>query len=177
VAGGFGASSATESKGKWLFSNVWAPATATEAESFLWYSVDDRLQVGVAYLWKQRAFRGMGSYKLVKETAKSPAITAGLGLQGIGTGNPGYFVTAEKGFSFKTGSASAYLGAGFRTNENHGHMLGGVKFTPLNTPWTLGLQADGHNLHPFVTHAFPEFTLGLYLVNMKLPGVLFSKRW
>jgi hypothetical protein len=162
---------------KWLFSTVWAPTTATEAESFLWYRATDRLQIGAALLWKQGAFRGLGSYTLAPEKGDMPMINVGLGLQGIGTGNPGYFATAEKTLAIPEGSVNGYLGMGFRANEGHGHLLGGLKFTPGQSPWTLGVQADGHNVHPFITHSFPDFTLGAYLVNLKTPGLLVSKRW
>ncbi|MEZ0326289.1 MAG: hypothetical protein ACAH95_10315 [Fimbriimonas sp.] len=128
-------------------------------------------------LWKQGAFRGLVNYALVPETAHSPAINVGAGLQGIGTGNPGYFAVAEKSFSRSNCTFSGYLGIGYRTNEPHAHMLGGAKFTPAKSPWTLGVQADGHNVHPFVTRSFGDLTLGLYLVNLKSPGLMVSKRW
>ncbi len=56
-------------------------------------------------------------------------------------------------------------------------MLGGAKYTPSLSPWTIGVQADGHNVHPFVTRAFHDLTLGVYLVNLKSPGFMVSKRW
>lgn len=161
----------------WLFSTVWAPGSATEGESFLWYRVDNRLQLGTALLWKQGAFRALGNYSLAPERGNMPALNVGFGVQGIGTGNPGYFTTAEKSFQSTRAAINAYVGVGLRANENHAHMVGGIKMTPTNSPWTLGVQADGHNVHPFVTHRFPDLTLGLYLVNSKSPGLLISKAW
>jgi len=101
----------------------------------------------------------------------------GAGLQCIGTGNPGYFLTLEKTWSTQAWALSGYAGAGYRTNESHGHGLGGLKVTPAGSRWTLGFQADGHDSHPFVTHQFKEMTLGVYLVNMKSLGVLVSRAW
>jgi len=158
-------------------STVWAPGSATEGETFLWYRPTDRLQVGAAFLWKQGAFRGLGSYTLVPETPTVPRISVGLGLQGIGTGNPGYFATAEKTRVLPEGSVTAYVGVGFRANEGHGHLLGGARMTPTGSPWTLGVQADGHNVHPFVSRRFNDLTLGLYLVNLKSPGLLIAYAW
>jgi hypothetical protein len=106
-----------------------------------------------------------------------PALVAGAGLQGIGTGNPGYFLTAEKNLMSREGSLTAYLGAGFRTNEDHGHLIGGAKFTPIASAWTIGAQADWHNVSPFITRSFPELTLGVYLIGLETPGLLVSKRW
>ncbi len=153
------------------------PGSVTEGESFLWYRASARLQLGTAFLWKQRAFRGLASYTLASEGSRTPAINVGAGLQGIGTGNPGYFAVAEKSFATHIGSVSAYLGLGLRSNENHAHMLGGAKFTPSLSKWTMGVQLDGHNVHPFVTRDFDSFTIGMYLVNLKSPGIMLSKRW
>jgi hypothetical protein len=155
-------------------SNVWAPGTVTEGESFLWYRAEPRLQLGIAYLWNQRAFRGLGNYTLLRETERTPGVHVGVGLQGIGTGNPGYFATTEKTFRSESGSLNGFVGVGFRANESHGHLLGGFKFTPEDGPWTLGVQADGHNVHPFITRRFDDMALGLYLVNSKTLGVMVS---
>jgi hypothetical protein len=174
VAGGFGASSASEEKNKWVLTTVYAPETVTRAESFVWYRPDERLQVGVAYLWRQGAFRGLANYIVIPEGERHPDLRVGLGLQGIGTGNPGYFVTSEKNFSLPEGRLNAYVGVGFRANENHGHPLGGVKFTPPG-PWTLGIQHDGHAAHPFIiydTGGSPK--LGLYLIEGRSLGFMIS---
>jgi hypothetical protein len=160
---------------KWLFTTVWAPTTATEGESFLWYRVDRKLQLGVAYLWKQSAFRALGNYEVIAERQRTPNLRVGFGVQGIGTGNPGYFATSEKTLMMPEGRANVYLGVGFRANENHGHLLGGLKFSPKGGPYTLGIQNDGHTSHPFVNRYFGGgFSAGLYLIGMKTPGIMVS---
>ncbi|MBX7131685.1 MAG: hypothetical protein K1X67_03290 [Fimbriimonadaceae bacterium] len=157
--------------------NVIAPTTETYGESFLWYGPVKRVQLGLAFLWRQKAFRFLGTYQFLTETPKTPSFTAGFGVQGIGTGNPGYFVTSEKNFPLGSGRATAYLGVGFRANESHGHMLGGFKFSP-DDDWTLGIQFDGHAKHPFVTRRIAGgFTLGAYLIDAKSPALLFSVQY
>lgn len=147
----------------------------TVGETFLWHNVDDRLQVGVALLWKQGAFRGLANYELIKETPKAPNLRVGFGLQGISTGNPGYFATSEKVFSTSQGSGMAYLGIGFRANENHAHLLGGAKFSPMNGVWTVGMQMDGHEENPFVTYRLrPGTTIGYYWIDRKISGFMLS---
>ncbi|HJP83791.1 MAG TPA: hypothetical protein VJ835_09830 [Fimbriimonadaceae bacterium] len=160
---------------KWQITTVIAPATDTVAETFVWYRPIDRLQIGAALLWKQGAFRGLANYQLVKETVSQPSIRVGFGLQGIGTGNPGYFATMEKSLFLKEGGITAYAGVGFRTNEDHAHGLGGVKFSPADTPWTLGVQFDGHWAHPFATYRLKDgWSVGAYLVESRTPGLMIS---
>jgi|GEM_PF-1245226 len=158
---------------KWQLTTVVAPATETVAETFLWYRPSPKLQIGTALLWKQGSFRFLGNYELIPERARTPNLRVGFGVQGIGTGNPGYFATSEKSFRVKGGSVNAYVGVGFRSNENHGHLLGGIKYSP-NGPWTLGLQDDGHDKHPFVTYSRRDWTVGFYLIGLRSPGLMFS---
>ena len=142
-------------------------------ETFVWYRATDRLQIGAALLWKQGAVRGLANYELIPERAIAPNLRVGFGLQGIGTGNPGYFATSEKTFSLKEGSLTSYIGIGFRTNEDHTHGLGGVKLTPAGSLWTLGVQFDGHWVHPFVTLSLRDgWTAGVYFVEGRSLGLL-----
>lgn len=129
----------------------------------------------MAYLWKQSAFRGLANYEVFTETVTRPSVKAGFGLQGIGTGNPGYFGTAEKTFRTPEATINGYIGVGFRSNEAHGHLLGGVKITPTNSPWTFGIQNDGHRSHPFVTRQLGGgVTGGVYLIEGKSLGIMIS---
>lgn len=114
----------------------------------------------------------MGNYALQTETDDLPLIRAGFGVQGIGVGNPGYFMTAEKNRSWGDVRANGYLGFGLRSNENHGHMLGGLKAS--RGAWSLGVQADGHNVHPFTTWSFDGGSVGVYLVESKSLGIMLS---
>jgi len=160
---------------KWQIVTVIAPATVTYGESFIWHRPLPRLQVGVALLWKQGAFRGLGNYELIPQTAKSPNLRIGFGLQGIGTGNPGYFATSEKTLEGSVGIVTGYVGIGWRANEDHSHGLAGLKFTPKGQPWTVGFQADGHSLHEFVTYQTRDgWSIGAYLIESKMPGLMFS---
>lgn len=119
--------------------------------------------------------RGLANYELVKETPEHPNVRIGFGLQGISTGNPGYFITSEKTHYSEALSASAYVGFGIRTNEDHGHALGGFKVTPKNGDWTLGVQMDGHAFNPFVTYRVTKgVTVGYYWIDTKTGGLMVS---
>lgn len=155
---------------------VWAPTSVTRAESFLWYKAHPRLQLGIAFLWKQTAFRFLASVQLSPETAKMPAVNASAGIQGIGTGNPGYSVTLEKNFNPGGHRVNAYIGIGFRANESHSHAVGGVKFA-LNQNWTVGYQHDGHQQNPFVTFGQGQAFGGIYLLNFERPALMFGMKF
>jgi hypothetical protein len=155
---------------------VYAPTTVTTAETFIWYRATPRLTVGVAHLWKQNAFRVLGSYQLGPETMRTPSVNASVGVQGIGTGNPGYSLTAEKNLKVNEGTWNAFVGAGWRSNENHAHMVGGAKFT-WNNQWTLGIQSDGHAKHPFVTYSTGPWIFGAFLVDAKSPALMVGVRF
>lgn len=133
--------------------------------------MNPRLTLGVAHLWKQNAFRVLGSYNLVPETARLPALNVSVGVQGIGTGNPGYSGTMEKNFLLPFGTINVYAGAGFRSNENHVHAVGGVKLS-LRSGIAIGLQDDGHQRNPFATFSKDWWTAGVYLVGGTRPAYL-----
>jgi len=97
-------------------------------------------------------------------------------MQGIGTGNPGYSATFEKNWKVSEGTINLYGGIGLRSNEAHGHLVGGAKFTFTNG-LTLGLQDDGHQRNPFVTMSPDRWTLGVYFVGGKRPAYLFGVRF
>jgi hypothetical protein len=176
VAGGYGASSAPGDS-RWFLNAVYAPGSVTTAETFLWYRVSDRLKLGVAHLLEQNAFRALGTYRLVPERGQLPSINASVGVQGIGTGNPGYALTAEKNFgNFGPGNLNTYLGVGWRANEDHAHLLGGVKYSP-DGRWTVGFQHEGHNGHPFVTYGQDSWVGGLYLIEGRSLGYMVGVRY
>lgn len=97
-------------------------------------------------------------------------------MQGIGTGNPGYSITLEKNLQTSVkGSLNLFGGIGFRSNESHGHFVGGMKYSWDN--FAVGLQHDGHQSYPFVTYTKGKSTLGLYLVEGKRPAYLAGIRF
>ncbi|MGE0002803.1 MAG: hypothetical protein AB7T05_12130, partial [Fimbriimonadaceae bacterium] len=124
----------------------------TTAETFVWYRLHPRLSLGLAHLWKQNAVRYLAAVNAIPQTEKFPGLNLSAGVQGIGTGNPGYSATLEKDFAGKDFTWNLFGGLGFRSNESHSHWLGGAKITFIDD-WTLGVQADGHRIHPFVTKA------------------------
>ena len=164
------------SGGKYLVNTVWAPTSVTRAESFIWYRAHSRLQLGVAFLWKQTAFRFLVSAQIIQETTKYPAVNASAGIQGIGTGNPGYSVTLEKNFDPDGHRVNAFVGIGFRANENHSHGVGGVKVS-LNANWTVVYQHDGHQQNPFITYGKGQAFGGIYLLDFERPALMFGFRF
>ncbi len=132
--------------------------------------------MGVAYLHKQSAFRGLVAYTLSPETDKLPSLNGSIGVQGIGTGNPGYSLTLDKHFIQSVGTFNVFVGLGYRSNEDHLHPLGGVRYD-FSSGLTLGLQADGHDLNPFATYRLCDVFGGLYLINGKRPAYIFGYRW
>ncbi|MBA4294043.1 hypothetical protein C0431_13860 [bacterium] len=159
-----------------MINTVIAPTTITEAETFIWYQANPRLSLGVAHLYKQNSFRWLASINILPESAKFPGINASAGVQGIGTGNPGYSVTAEKNWTLGEASLNVYSGAGFRSNENHAHGLVGLKYTTPDR-WTFGFQNEGHQTHPFVTYSWDQYTTGLFLINGKSPAYMIGVRF
>ncbi len=71
---------------------------------------------------------------------------------------------------------NAYLGFGVRTNENHGHLLGGVKVS-FDGHWTVGVQMDGHRTSPFASYSFGAASAGLYLIGGEIPAWMLSVRY
>jgi hypothetical protein len=170
MAGGYGASSASGNY-RWLLNTVYAPTTVTTDETFLWYSVNPRLTIGTAFLLKQSAFRALGSYLLSPETDRLPSTHFSAGVQGIGTGNPGLSLTAEKNWLLDPGSFNAFVGLGYRTNVRTARMVGGFKFSP-DGQWNFGYQNDGVSQYPFLTYSQGPFTYGAYLINFKSPAFM-----
>jgi hypothetical protein len=127
-------------------------------------------------LHKQGAFRFLGTYQLTKETPKLPSWSVSAGVQGIGTGNPGYSTTFEKNFQTELGTWNAYAGLGWRSNENRTRFIGGTKFG-FNNGLTVGFQDDGIDQNPFVTYRVGQVTGGIFLVNGKRTAYMLSVRF
>jgi len=170
VAGGFGASSQTERN--WNLSTLYVPRSVTEAETFLWYRADPRLQFGVAHLSKQNAVRFLLSANLIPEREKTPSVNIMLGTQETTTGNPGYAMTFEKRWS----NLSTYVGVGFRRTDSQARLIGGARYS-FAPQYSVGFQEDGLREHLFVTHDRGDVFGGLYLYDMELPGILFGIRF
>ena len=137
--------------------------------------MNPRLTLGTAFLLKQGAFRALGSYLLSPETDKLPSTHISAGVQGIGTGNPGFSATAEKNWQLGDGSFNAFTGVGYRTNRKLTRMVGGFKYS-LDA-WAIGLQNDGLVNDPFLTYSQDRYTTGIYLIDLKHPAYLLGWRF
>lgn len=139
--------------------------------------MNDRLTLGAAYLEKQGAFRALGAYMLSPETDKLPSTHLSAGVQGIGTGNPGYSLTAEKNWNLGGASGlNVFLGVGYRTNRKIARMVGGFKYSP-DGHWNIGLQNDGLVNDPFVTYSADRWTAGMYLIDMEHAAYMIGVRF
>ncbi|CAN5382714.1 hypothetical protein BH11ARM1_BH11ARM1_00200 [soil metagenome] len=174
MAGGYGASSTANYK--WLLNSVYAPTTETEGESFLWYSVNERLTIGTGFLWKQGAFRALGAYILAPETVQMPSLNFMAGVQGIGSGNPGVALTGEKNFAQKSGNLNIFGGVGYRTNRKILRAVGGVKYN-MDQHWTVGYQNDGVNQYPFASFSEGAMSYGAYLIGFQSPAFMVGTRF
>lgn len=159
-----------------MVNSVYAPGSATADETFVWYRVSPRLELGLAYLLKQGAFRGLASYQLVSESANAPSVNVSAGIQGIGTGNPGFSMTFEKNVTIGSQQLNGYVGGALRSNTGEFSIIGGVKAT-LTKGLSLGVQHDGIQLSPFITYGLDRMTLGLYIVGGNRPAYLVGMRF
>jgi hypothetical protein len=132
--------------------------------------------LGVAFLHKQEAFRALAAYQFIPESAKSPSLNGSVGVQGIGTGNPGYSLTTEKNWKDQNGSLNLFTGVGFRSNETHLHAIGGVKYQ-FNFGTVIGVQLDGHGSHPFIIQNYKNVLGGVYLIDGRKAAFLIGARF
>lgn len=159
-----------------MVNTVYAPGSVTTDETFVWYKVDPRLRLGLAYLLKQGAFRVLGSYQLAPERATTPSVNVSAGVQGIGTGNPGYSATLEKNWQVGSSRLNVYGGLAIRSNQNELYGVGGIKLLDKSGV-TVGFQHDGVQGSPFVTYSRDRTTLGLYLVGGQSLAYLIGMRF
>jgi hypothetical protein len=120
--------------------------------------------------------RYLASVNAVPQTPQWPALNLSAGVQGIGTGNPGYSATLEKDWSAGQVAYNAFAGIGLRSNEAHGHVVAGAK-AALPGGWSVGLQLDGHDVHPFVTKSLGNYVAGFYLIGAKAPAFMLGTRF
>lgn len=113
------------------------------------------------------------NYELISEKPDSPSLRIGFGLQGIATGNPGFFATSEKKWILQHFGLDAYVGIGYRTNENHFHALAGGKIS-FHDGISLGIQSDGHERNLFLTWSKDMLSIGFYWINFESPAFMIS---
>lgn len=112
-------------------------------ETFLRYGVNERLEVGFGYLWKQDVVRPLASYTLLTEKEKRPSVTAGQMFDSLGGGRQGVFATTEKSFEVRPGlRGSIYVGGAKISNEDRAGFIAGLN-VPLTDAITTSVQYDG----------------------------------
>jgi len=105
-----------------------------------------------------------------------PSVHISAGIQGIGTGNPGYSLTAEKNWMRDAGSFNFFAGIGYRSNTKLLSPVGGFKYSP-DGRFNIGVQYDEINTDPFATMNVGNFVFGGYLIDFKRPAYMVGTRF
>lgn len=125
---------------------------------------------------KQGAFRALATYQVAPETEALPSVVLSIGVQGIGTGNPGYSATAEKNWQVGSSKLNLYGGLGYRANGTQLFPLGGLKLVDTRG-LSIGVQHDGFTASPFATLTKSRVTYGVYIVGGRNLAYLIGTRF
>lgn len=169
-------------EGSWLISGAVNGAMPTEGEVFLWHRPKGNWQFGVAFLAKPQAVRWLLNYELRRQRKSIPSITAGVGLQEVGVGNPGVFLTANWALTpFIKTPSSLYVGMGRRIT---------VRGKPIDKRWVplLGfsvqiaegisatVQRDALKWHGILSAQAGDFRIGIFAFKFKTLGIIVGWR-
>lgn len=120
----------------------------------------------------------MFNYELRWQQGATPSVTVGVGLQEVGVGNPGGFVTASWALTpwLKT-PASAYFGVGRRfTAEGKSLDEGWVPLLGTSVQVVKGVSAtvqmDGHKWHGVLSAKVGDVRVGLFAFKLKNLGII-----
>jgi len=168
--------------GSWLMSGAANGGMPTEAEIFIWHKPKGRFQFGVGLLAKPQTARWLINYELQRQKESIPSITAGVGLQEVGAGNPGIFVTANWVLTplLKTPS-SLYVGTGRRiTLDGKALDKSWVPLLGFSAQVARGVSAtvqmDGRKWHGVLSAKLREFRVGIFAFKFKTMGVIVGWR-
>ncbi len=164
--------------GQWLVAGAYNRAMPTRAEFFIWHSPVERWQVGIAFLAKPSAVRLLVNHELSAQQGTRPALNIGVGLQEVGAGNPGMFLTASWALTpWLAMPSSAYVGIGRRITAR-GDWLD-ERWEPLlgaSLQFTRGLSAtlqmDGRHWHGLLTTELGDLRVGLFAFQFREVGLI-----
>jgi len=163
---------------RWLVAGAYNNAMPTRAELFVWHSPTERWQVGVAFLAKPNTTRLLVNHELSAQRGARPSLNTGIGLQEVGAGNPGIFLTASWALnSWLNTPSSAYVGIGRRV-DTRGEWLD-ARWEPLfgaSVQLMRGLSAtvqmDGHRWHGLLTTELGDLRVGLFAFRFREFGLI-----
>lgn len=165
-------------EGQWLVSGAANDGMPTKAELFLWHKPFNRWQFGIGLLAKPRTVRWLFNYELRRQQGATPSVTVGVGLQEIGVGNPGGFVTANWALTpWLKIPASAYFGVGRRfTAKGKSLGEGWVPLFGTSVQIVKGVSAtvqmDGRKWHGVLTAKVGDARVGLFAFKFKDLGII-----
>lgn len=142
-------------------------------QTFLYVRPTDRLQVGLAYIWVNESLRLIGSYDLLSPTQRTPGVSAGFAFQDAFENRVSPYLALIKSAGEQSLRAEGYLGATRRPNEDHLHLIGGLKVS-LGHGFYGGVQYTGHDMLTFVGISLREASLALWIREDRRPGVSLS---
>ncbi len=165
-------------EGSWLISGAVNVGMPTEAEIFIWHKPKGRFQFGVGLLANPKTIRWLLNYELQRQKGSAPSIAAGVGLQELGVGNPGVFVTANWALTpFIKIPSSLYVGTGRRItlggktlDRNWVPLLGFSAQVARGVSATV--QMDGRKWHGVVGAQLGEFRVGVFAFKFKTVGII-----
>jgi hypothetical protein len=169
-------------KGQWLVSGAASEGMPTKAELFIWHKPASRWQFGVGLLAEPKTARWMANYELRRQWKGMPSVTVGVGLQELGVGNPGGFVTASWALTpWLKRPSSLYLGFGRRFMVR-GKSLGGGWAPLFGTSVQVAkgvsatVQMDGRKWHGVLSAKVGDVRVGLFAFKFKTVGILVGWR-
>jgi len=169
-------------EGHWLVSGALNEGMSTKAELFLWHKPSSHWQFGIGLLARPRTVRWMANYELRRQQGTAPSITVGIGLQEVGVGNPGGFLTANWALTpWLKKPSSLYWGLGRRFTAR-GKSLGegwvplfGASVQVLKGV-SATVQMDGRKWHGVLSVKVGDGRVGLFAFKFKTLGILMGWR-
>jgi len=165
-----------------LLSGAINSGMATKAELFIWHKPKGRFQLGVGLLAKPQTVRWMFNYELRRQQGSVPSLTFGVGLQEVGVGNPGVFVTANWALTpFIKTPSSLYIGLGRRItakgkslDEGWVPLLGASAKVAERVSATV--QMDGRKWHGVLSAQVGDVRIGLFALGFRDLGLIVGWR-
>ncbi len=157
-----------------LISTFFVPKEGnTRTQTFLFVRPVKQFQLGLAYIWANESVRLIGSYELLPQAQSTPGLSAGFAFQDAFENKASPFAVLTRRFVGQSIRAEGYWGATQRPNEEHLHLIGGVKVS-LGRGLYGGVQYTGHNLLSYVGVALDRASLALWVRENQRPGLSLS---
>ncbi len=165
---------ASISKNRWTYTTRVVPGIDVDRAKWrntLTYRVNPDIQVGLEYNPLDQDLGLLFNWRLVRETASSPAVIIGTSSDRIGTPDGrAYYVTVSKEVADGLG---LYVGAMYGEFEDKVRIPAGMSYR-FDHRWSALFAYDGVNGHPMVTYSWENKNITFMLVGGKHPGLSFG---